>query len=612
MFSLWKNSSIRVRIFLITLTMGIVSSFTINYAVSRSFSRQLLQTELNRLDEYSRNTKNSLDALFAQLISVGGNIADSRGVRQLLTGRPPSEADALQEERIRLYQENYDALQRELAAYTYIQPAIERIHILGADGELCSSDLTATPRGVAERYERAIEALDRSDSHYKIVIDEHYQNIFTGPAFVYVANILSPAGNAVEGRLIIEISYLYINEIFYISCIDSTQKSFIMTTGGDIMCNNPITTGYYPIVRGHPELFERGVKPQITEVFKVSSALSADKLEYAELIVVKILPLTSIERMQESTKTTTQWIYTLLVGLSLLFSVVLSNRILQPINHLNRKLQEVQEGNLEARMDYIATDEFGQLSRSFNLMAERIKSLLSTAVEHEQNKSDLEFKVLQAQINPHFLYNTLDSIKWLASMRNAHSVSDMTGALIKLLKYNLSSKKPLAELSYELDSIAQYALIQKFRYGDCVSVRYDIEPGTESCMVLRFMLQPIVENSIIHGFNAEEEETCQILIRAASADERLLIEVIDSGSGIDDSAIPLSSLTERSQFHFSGIGLANIQSRIKLQFGEEYGMTIRNNEGTPGLTVSISLPVIHSGDDLTALPEADPPDPNIL
>ena len=185
----------------------------------------------------------------------------------------------------------------------------------------------------------------------------------------------------------------------------------------------------------------------------------------------------------------------------------------------------------------------------------------------QKRQNELRLEVLQAQINPHFLYNTLDSIKFLATLQEVHNIASMCQDLIRLLKYNLSANNT-ARLREEVESIHNYAGIQKYRYGDIFELKTAIAQETEHCVISRFVLQPLVENAIIHGFD-DVESGGEITIRSFLDGPRLCLEVLDNGCGIDadtlatlNAAVPIPEPSPQT----GRVGIANIRERIRLQF----------------------------------------------
>ncbi|MDR3192334.1 MAG: histidine kinase, partial [Treponema sp.] len=191
--------------------------------------------------------------------------------------------------------------------------------------------------------------------------------------------------------------------------------------------------------------------------------------------------------------------------------------------------------------------------------------------------NELKLDVLRSQINPHFLYNTLDSIKFLANLQEIHNISSMCSSLINLLKYNLSSGT-LATLGEEVESVRNYVGIQKYRYGDIFEFKTEIAKETEHCMVSRFVLQPLIENCLIHGFD-DMESGGKITVRSSIYGETLCLEVINNGKYMDRGTLDKVNRGMEQDRPFSNIGINNIRERIRLQFGDRATLIYSGGEG---------------------------------
>ena len=196
-------------------------------------------------------------------------------------------------------------------------------------------------------------------------------------------------------------------------------------------------------------------------------------------------------------------------------------------------------------------------------MVRRVDKYMQNELDVQKKESEMEFAILQSQINPHFLYNTLDSVKWLAALQNEDNICNMVSALINTLRYNLSSKQPFALLRQEIENIRNYVTIQKFRYGSAFTVKYSLDPKTLNCSIMRFTLQPIVENAIFHGME-NYSASGVIEIRSRAEDEYLILEVADNGTGFEIENPRPENLRRSSGNKFSGIGLSNIRERDEL------------------------------------------------
>jgi two-component system sensor histidine kinase YesM len=232
-------------------------------------------------------------------------------------------------------------------------------------------------------------------------------------------------------------------------------------------------------------------------------------------------------------------------------------------------------------------DELGQLGHTFNLVMDEINANLERELVEQKRQNELKLEILRSQINPHFLYNTLDSIKFLANLQEIHNIASMCSSLINLLKYNRSSST-LATLGEEVESVGNYVGIQKYRYGDIFEFKTEIAKGTESCVISRFVLQPLVENCLIHGFE-DTESGGEIIIRSHRAGESLCLEVINNGDDMDRETLDRVNREITQDKPYSRIGINNIRERIHLQFGDQAAL-VYSSEAGRGVVATLWFP----------------------
>ncbi len=306
--------------------------------------------------------------------------------------------------------------------------------------------------------------------------------------------------------------------------------------------------------------------------------------------VVCVLPLAYLLRHEGSTR-----IAVILVSIaSLLFSVALSlglsSGITKNIKALERSMRSIETGDFNIRIEPHSLDEVGMLGLRFNLMANKIDELVNTVYRERLAKKEMEFKALQAQINPHFLYNTLGSIKWLARKNGGDSVETMISTLIKLLRFSVSTSE-FASVEEELQYVSNYLLLQKLRYEDRFSFEFLKGESTAGLKVLRFVLQPLAENALFHGIELSKGGG-HILIGAERMPDSLVLRVEDNGVGIDEAEIARLLEEPRKEYPgFNSIGIKNVNDRIRLHFGDEFGLAFSAREGG-GTVVKVRLPIL--------------------
>ncbi|QTH45000.1 sensor histidine kinase [Cohnella sp. LGH] len=275
---------------------------------------------------------------------------------------------------------------------------------------------------------------------------------------------------------------------------------------------------------------------------------------------------------------------------ALLLSFLLSRNLTRPIHQMQKHMSEVEKGNFDIQVPVDSTREIGMLARAFNLMVVRIRELMAQVVKEQEFKRKSELNALQAQINPHFLYNTLDSIVWMAENDKSAEVVRMTSALARLFRASISKGSELVPIRNEVEHISNYLTIQKMRYRDKLDFCIDVDDAIKGNLTLKVLLQPLVENAIYHGIK-NKYGTGTIRITGEREGETIVLRVNDNGVGMDEETRKslLSPATDAKQG--KGVGLMNVHERIRLYFGKIYGLTI-DSEPDEGTTVTVKFPVL--------------------
>ena len=270
--------------------------------------------------------------------------------------------------------------------------------------------------------------------------------------------------------------------------------------------------------------------------------------------------------------------------------VYIPRRVSNPLAELSEAMDKFDGHEFTPSPVGNTTQEIGSLQESFNHMAVEISSLMEIIKEREQQKRKLEVNFLRAQINPHFLYNTLFSIRCAVEVGKNSQAAQMLGAFIDLLRSTLAVKDNTVPLQDELETTRKYLVVQKLRYGEKVNYEVEMERGTEHCMVPPLILQPLVENSIFHGLEAKSEGGT-VIIESALQGENLLLTITDDGAGMDSET--LERARENCRKNVAGnahsVGMANVHNRIRLNYGERYGLTLESVKGI-GTTITLLIP----------------------
>lgn len=313
---------------------------------------------------------------------------------------------------------------------------------------------------------------------------------------------------------------------------------------------------------------------------------------------VMILEIAETRTLMDEKKLFLQSVFLLFgccVGFGLALSFVFTRWFNRPIERLVRHINQITEGRFEQDPLIEGTDEIGTIGVVVNDMSAQISELLRQRVEDEREKGELELQMLQAQINPHFLYNTLDSIRWIAVVQNNSGIVKMVTALSGLLRNMAKGFHEKVTVQKELDFLKDYITIQKMKYAELFDVEIQVEePRLLEAKMLKLTLQPLVENSIINGI-APGEKNGIIKIHIYEKDAQLFLKVWDNGVGIAPEKLQhvleqANETENRRKEQMSSIGLPNVNRRIRLAYGEDYGLSVDSVEGQ-FTEVTVKLPL---------------------
>ncbi len=319
-----------------------------------------------------------------------------------------------------------------------------------------------------------------------------------------------------------------------------------------------------------------------------------ERLSVSGLILCEVLPLKNISLNPDAIRATLGLVFvsSIVIGLSL--SLLFIRYLTRPIMRLIAHMDSISSGNFARNPDIESNDELGIIGRQINEMSSHVSDLMENRIRDEQEKMNLEIKMLQAQINPHFLYNTLDSIKWIATMQHNAGIVKVVSALSSLLKNMAKGFNEKVTVRQELDFLDNYITIEKIRYIELFDVEISVdEPSLYDARIIKLTLQPLVENSIFSGIEPSGKPGL-IQIHIFSKEQVLYISIRDNGVGISEENISrmLTDTSRVAKNYMSGIGLPNVDRRIKLVYGPEYGLEIDSKVGLyTCVTVSIPLEI---------------------
>ena len=403
---------------------------------------------------------------------------------------------------------------------------------------------------------------------------------------------ITVGGSTEQAVLLIEMAYQGIEEVLdevtlgnggYIYLMDSKGEiiwhpKFELIASGRVKENNLVAAGY-----------DDGSRE---EVFNGTSQTVVTKtVGYTGWKLVGVIKGTGISLNMLKTRLFIVFVILLIIFIVIIINSYISFRVTNPIRELEKSVKALEEGNLDADIYMGGSYEVQHLGKSVQDMKFRIKGLMQDIVNEHEEKRKSEFDSLQAQINPHFLYNTLDIIVWqIENEKQSEAVHTVT-ALARFFRLSLGKGKNIVTVKDEIDHVKNYLMIQHMRFKNKFDYEFDIAEDVLELPSLKLMLQPLVENAIYHSMEFMDGDGL-IMVKAWREEDELYLSVADNGLGMTEDKVEmiLTGKSSSGNGRGSGIGVKNVNERIKLYFGEAYGLTI-DSEPDEGTKVTIHLPV---------------------
>ncbi len=309
--------------------------------------------------------------------------------------------------------------------------------------------------------------------------------------------------------------------------------------------------------------------------------------------VVALIPNKYMNSLSNDIKHMVMEVVVICILIAMFIFLLVYRSITFPLWELINSMRAVKKGNLDSRkLVNDSKDEFAEVTSSYNSMIDELNLHIKSIKAKEKQRSIAEFRALQAQINPHFIANTLNNVAWMAKMQKADNIESVVTSLIKLLNSSMGRGPDIITIKDEIENIKSYINIQEYKYIKKMDVYIDFDTEITECKIMRFILQPIVENAIIHGLGPKQGQGF-IKIKGYADQEDIVIIVEDNGVGMTENEIRMllkgddSSSGER----FSSIGLKNVNERIKLAYGEKYGLYIKSQKDV-FTSVEIRIPIV--------------------
>lgn len=425
----------------------------------------------------------------------------------------------------------------------------------------------------------------------------HVQNLFESSNYRYywVVSLsrsveLTNVGRIRKGVLLVDMNFSGIEQLLEKSNEKGYGYTYLIDKTGEIIYHPQQQAIYSNLVQENNLVAASYSDGDYTERFQGEDrAVIVKTVGYTGWKLVSVTPVREFAVSLNQVRFFTIMIAVITLLLILLGNVFISAKVTDPIRQLEKSIKYLEEGNLDTAVYIGGTHEIRHLGKTIHSMVRQMRKLMDDMVQeqHEKRKSALD--ALQSQINPHFLYNTLDSVVWMIESERYQEAISMIKALAKLFRISLSKGKNIIPIRDEIAHAKYYLEIQQVRYKNKFRVTFDVDSAIEDYCTIKLIVQPLIENAIYYGVEHMDGDG-EIIIRGYEDGEDVCIEVIDNGMGIPAENIPfLLTDDTRVRKRGSGIGLRNIDQRIKLYFKGNYGLTIES-ELDEGTTVRIRLP----------------------
>ena len=581
------------------LLISIVPSLLITIFISWTVSNIIERQSNTHLMQLIGNVSKSLDVQAGSIQNISYFISMNQDVQYFLDGG----SDMLQQD-----QDRY-RLHSFLQGFSTLYSEIAGIIVVRYDGQYLSNDMYArSEQNLTEEYwyHEAMAA----HGIYKMIGHPENRNVTTHVNYKdseivsVVRAIQDPETGKTKGVVLIDLKLRVIAEMLRDVKLGKSGYLLVVDEKGDAIYEPPHAYNFIP--SDHEQWKKQTSGSFNIEVNKEDHHILYYTSTFTNWTTVGVFPLQDTLQAIKDTNKYLVFFFFLLCVIGMTASIFLSTSITKPITKLASMMRKVEEGNMNIPLLADRKDEVGVLVNSFQKMIVQIKRLLKQVEEEQYKKREAELRSLQAHIQPHFLYNTLDTIQWLTRKEGAHEATEMVGALSKLFRIGLSKGNEIIPLVDEIEHVKSYLIIQKTRYKEKLNYTIDVDEDCNRLYVMKIILQPIVENAIYHGIK-ERRGTGTVSIKISQSHGFLKMIIEDDGKGMDgerllslrkalssplvDQEHVIATPTLSRGGELVGYGLRNVQERIQLSFGALYGITIESalHDGT---VVTITHPIL--------------------
>lgn len=578
---LGKFRSIQNAIFLV-MALLVLSAIGIVTVISLNFTRtSIYENTITYTRQLTGQVNSDIDSYINYMENISSMLAENSDVQKFLFGSGVQAEEAGEQ------------LMSQFATVLNSRSDIYNLGILQANGKALFNKGNSYINSYVDISQLAWykEAVENKDSI--CLSSAHVQHVISGerPWVITLSRYIpDQTGKKEGGVLFVDLNYSAIRKLCDDSSVGKKGYIFIIDKEGNIV--------YHP---QQQQLYNELQTENIEEVMNCTS-------DYLELGKGDSKKLYTVSRSEKTGWTVVSCSYTsellkrsnqaqelymlmavILVAVALIISSIVSKGITRPIHKLQSSMALIQEGDFQAgNVEVDSRNEIGSLTETFNVMTQKIQELMVQIIEEQQAKRKSELKALQSQINPHFLYNTLDSIIWMAEEGKNEEVVVMTASLAKLFRQIINNEEEEISIFQEVEYCRNYLIIQKMRYKDKLEFEIDLDPDIKGEKIIKLVLQPLIENAIYHGLKYKESKG-MLILKGYGLEDDIIFEIIDNGVGMDQDTMEHIFERHKVNYRSNGVGVHNVERRIRLSYGQEYGISYKSKLGE-GTVATVKIP----------------------
>ncbi len=564
------------------ILIGVLPSLLIGTISQRLVKSTLGESAVHQTADILARVKQDVDTMVDEYESVLETLSFDPDIRNMLLANREGE----------FYTANYK-LFLAMAGKSKVATA----HVVDVDSA-ASISTTTTPKSYQYPYNRnwrIFRRVEKASGNIALKTGDKSATMLPGVVLTICRKITDDEGNTI-GYALLDVFEAALEELIrqsashyssYFYAIDNLNYVVYSSDGSDYPTLAKIPQALQTIRESDTSTM---IQDGLDLLFHQGQDIALVEAEAAqgEMRLIMTVPMRAIVQDAAAVQTIVRTVILISLIISIIIAYLLARGVSNPIKSLGQAMQQVESGDYTVRVSFNRYDEIGMLGKAFNKMVAQIQALLDN-IEEKQRRLDIsESKALQAQINPHFLYNALDMIKWSAKMGEMNTVSNIAVQLGTLFRNIARTKEDIVGISFELGLVSSYLAIQKIRYGKRLNYQIDVPEEIGTLRVPKLILQPIVENAVVHGLENRVEGGC-VIIKAKVQDDYVIFNVEDNGTGIP--ADELDRLNTAAKTGGLSIGLANVDARAKLYGDQTCGIVIQSTEGV-GTNVQLKLRVI--------------------